>query len=97
VRTGLNSGMADVDQENIDSGLGGPNHILGRCNKLDDRVVKFGPCPPVARLVASLVPVEQLRNFVGHVAHAASPSVDMSNSAPYILKVRKTPTDSHHQ
>ena len=72
--TGLDSSMTDVNEEDVDRRLWRSDHVLCRRNKLNDRVVKLGALPSVTRLVASLVPVEQLRHLVRHAAHAASPA-----------------------
>ena len=66
--------MTNVNQDNVHSRLRGSDHVLGRSNELDDRVIKLVARPSIARLISDLVPVEQLRHFVGHVTHAASPA-----------------------
>jgi hypothetical protein len=66
--------MADIDKENVYRGLGRSNHILSGRNEFDDGMIELGTCPSISRLVAYLIPVEKLRDFVRHIAHAASPA-----------------------
>lgn len=49
------------------------HHILLRSDKLDDTTVQLGPPPPIRRLVGLAVPIEQLRDLVAQVTHAAFP------------------------
>lgn len=72
----MDSRMADIDEEDIDGGLWWANHVLSGSNKLDDSMIELSACPSVSRLIAGLVPIEELRHFVGHITHATSPSTD---------------------
>jgi hypothetical protein len=51
------------------------HHVLSRGDELDDTAVELGPLPPIRRLVRLLVPVEELRDIIGEVAHRTLPSV----------------------
>lgn len=82
MHTGLDSRMADVDQEDIDGRLGRANHVLSGRDELNNRVIELGTGPPVTRLVARLVPVEQLGYLVRHVAHTTPPSANTFYSTP---------------
>jgi hypothetical protein len=62
--TGLNGGMADIDQENVDRGLGRANHVLSGRNEFDDRMIELCTRPSVSGLVAYLIPVEELWDLV---------------------------------
>lgn len=57
--------MADVDEEDVDGRLRGSDHIFGWRNELDDTMVQLRTRPSVTWLVPDLVPVEELRDFVG--------------------------------
>ena len=72
--TGLNSSMTNINEEDIDRRLWRSDHVLCGRNKLDNRMIEFGALPTITRLVASLVPVEELGHLIRHAAHAASPA-----------------------
>lgn len=55
--------------------LRGAYHVFGRCNKFDDAVVQLCPLPSVGGSIRLLIPVEELRDFVAQIAHAAFPAV----------------------
>lgn len=67
--------MADINQDNIHSRLRRPHHVLSWRDKLDGGVVELVACPAVTRLVAHLVPVEELGNLVRHVAQTTAPPI----------------------
>lgn len=73
--TGLNSTMADVNQEHINRRWRRSEHVFRRRYKVNNRVVELSASPAVSRLISHLVPVEQLGNLVRHRAHAASPAI----------------------
>ena len=64
LRTALDGSMANIDQENIDGGLGRPNHVLSWRYELDYRMIKLWASPAVTRLIAYLIPVEQLGHLI---------------------------------
>jgi hypothetical protein len=74
VRTGLNSTVAHVDEEDIDSRLWGADHVFSRCDELNDSVVQLGTRPTIPGLVPGLIPIVQLWDFVRHAAHTAAPT-----------------------
>lgn len=89
---GLNGWLADVDHETVHWWLGWANHVLGGCNKLDDRVIELLACPSVGRLVLARVPVEQLRHFVAQTTHATLPPVTTLCEGDEGIDVHSTPT-----
>ena len=95
--TGLHSSMADVDQEYVDRGLRWADHVFRWRDELDYGVVELSARPTVPRLIPCLVPIKQLRNFIGHRTHAASPA---ASGAFSIYEGTHNPaalTDCHHQ
>ena len=78
-RTGLDCGVANVDQEHVHRWLGGPNHILGGSDEFYGRVIQLSTGPPISGLVPLLVPIKQLRDLVGHRTHATPPTVSIVN------------------
>jgi hypothetical protein len=74
-RTSLDRGLGDVNDKNVARWLRGPDHVLGRGDKLDNRAVELVTLPAVSGLVCDLVPVEQLGDLVREVAHRALPAV----------------------
>jgi hypothetical protein len=85
MRTGLNGTMAHVDKEDIDSRLGGADHVFGRCHKFNDGVRQLSTRPAIPRLVPGLIPVKQLWDLVRHSTHTAAPTREGDQ-----LKVRRT-------
>jgi len=78
-QTRLNRSVADIDQEHVHSWLRRSNHILSGSDELHGRVIQLGTRPPISRLVPLLVPIKQLRDFVGHRTHATPPTVSIVN------------------
>jgi hypothetical protein len=73
VLTTLNGGSADIDEEDQAVWWRGPDHVFCASLELDDGVVELGTGPAVTRGVGRRVPIEHLRNVVGHGADAALP------------------------
>lgn len=51
------------------------HHVLGRRDEFDHGTVELGTLVPICRLTLFLIPVEELRDFVREVAHAALPAL----------------------
>ena len=80
--------MADIDQEHVHSWLRRSNHILSGGDKLHCRVIQLSTSPPISWLVPLLVPIEHLRDLVGHGTHAAPPTVSVVNELNERVYVR---------
>jgi len=74
IRTGLNSTVAHIDKEDVDSRLWGADHVFCRCHELDDSMGHLGTRPAIRGLVPGLIPIEQLWDFVRHATHTAAPT-----------------------
>jgi hypothetical protein len=83
--TRLNSPMAHVDKEDIDSRLGSVDHVFSRCHIFNDSVCQLSMHPAIPRLVLGLIPVKQLWDLVRHSTHTAAPTREGDR-----LKVRST-------
>ena len=72
------------------------HHVLSWCNKFHDAVIQLGPSPSIGRLILFLVPIKQLWNLVGDVAHAALPPLTTFNELDVRIDVCAAPSASRN-
>lgn len=97
-RTGLDCSVADIDQEHVYRWLRRSNHILGGSDEFNNRVIQLGTSPPISRLAPLLVPIEHLRNLVGHRTHATPPTISVVDELDKRVDVRSaSPTPGNNR
>ena len=95
--TAVDGSIRHVNEEDVSERLGRSDHVLCWRYKVHDRMIEFRSLPPIRRLIVCLIPIEQLRDLIAQVTHAAFPSVSVFQESDVGVDVRSaTTTASYH-
>lgn len=86
-----NRRITDVDEEDVERGLRGPDHVLGGCREVHNGMGELRALVPVRRLVRLRVPIERLGDLVRQPTDAAPPPLPALNEGHVRVDVHPAP------